>query len=354
MTLKEHIENIRENLKKDLFTTEAVVSGSIVRRLLNALGWPIFDPQVIIPEYSVGGRRVDFALCPPSSKPLVFIEVKQVGNIEGSEGQLFEYAFHEGVPIAILTDGQKWRFFYPIGQGDYRERKVHELDLIEGDIEESAKRINRYLNYESIQSGKAIEAIKADYEKVVQQRQVATHLPEAWSELVQEKNDYLLLAMMEKVKSKIGYEPTEEQVLNFLKSLQRKIQSPVKNTPSPPIPSVQPLSTPRRGPRTQKAPQKRLVVTTPNGEKIEDRKATNTFCEVIEKIGIERVHSLNLGLCAVSLITPIRDWQGTYQQKHESKCGRYYITTHGSVATLAAKLKEIAERLGVNMKVDHR
>ena len=63
---------------------------------------------------------------------LVFIEVKQVGNIEGAEEQLFEYAFREGVPIAILTDGREWRFFHPTAQGDYRERKVCELNLSEG------------------------------------------------------------------------------------------------------------------------------------------------------------------------------------------------------------------------------
>ena len=117
MTLKEHIEDIRESLEEGLFTSEAAVSNSIVLRLLDALNWPRYNPQVIIPEYSVGGRRVDFALCPPSSKPLVFIEVKQSETLKGGEQQLFEYAFYEGVPIAILTDGQKWRFFHP-----YRRR----------------------------------------------------------------------------------------------------------------------------------------------------------------------------------------------------------------------------------------
>ena len=161
----------------------------------------------------------------------------------------------------------------------------------------------------------------------------------------------MLHAVAEKTESLCGYRPTDEQVLNFLKDLKRKAESHQKTTASPPTRKT-PLTS--GGTKRSASHPTRLAVTMPNREKIEDRKATNTFCEVIEKIGIERVHSLNLGLCAVSLITPIRDWQGTYQQKHESKCGRYYITTHGSVATLAAKLKEIAERLGINMKVDHR
>ena len=352
MTLEEHIDDIRKGLEADRYPNEAAVSQGIVLRLLGVLAWPTFDTQIVAPEYGVEGTRVDFALCHPPSKPRVFIEAKQVGNIKGAEEQLFGYDSRVRVPIAVLTDGQGWQFFHPTGEGTWQERKICELDFIAGDSAENAERLNKYLNYESIRTGEAVEAIKADYEKVVQQRQIEARLPEVWNELVQEKNEDLLLVVMDAAKNKIGYEPTEEQVLNFLKSLARKIQSPVENTHSSPIPSAQPLSTPRRGPRTQKAPKSYLVVTMPNRDKIEDRNARNTFCEVIEKIGIARVSSLNLGLSAVSLITPIGDWHGTYQPKRESKCGRYYITTQGSVKTLAGKLQEIAEGLGVNLTVE--
>ena len=169
VSLKKDIDEIRNQLKKDAYRNEAEVSFGIVLRLLEPLGWPKFAHQVIIPEYAVEGQRVDFALCHPPEKPLVFIEVKQVGNLDGAEEQLFGYAFHRGVPIAILTDGQKWRFFYPIGQGDFRERKVHEFDLIESDSEESAERLNRYLNYESVRTGDAVKAIEEDYRNVSKQ-----------------------------------------------------------------------------------------------------------------------------------------------------------------------------------------
>ena len=221
MTLKEHIEDIREGLKINRYPDEAAVSQGIVLRLLNALDWPTYNTQVVIPQYGVEGRKVDFALCHPPSKPTIFIEVKRVGNIEGAERQLFEYAFHEGVPIAILTDGQKWRFFYPIGQGDYKERRVCELDLTEDHSVENVNRLNRYLNYKSIQTGEAAEAIKKDYEKVVQQRQVATRLPEAWSKLIEEADEFLLHAVAEKTESLCDYRPTNEQVLDFLKSLEK-------------------------------------------------------------------------------------------------------------------------------------
>ena len=109
MALKEHIDDIRDALRRKQFTSEALVSQGIVRRLLDALDWPQFNPQIVIPEYPVPGGRVDFAPCHPALKPMVFIEVKQVGQSDGAERQLFEYAFHAGVPIAVLRHwSKKW------------------------------------------------------------------------------------------------------------------------------------------------------------------------------------------------------------------------------------------------------
>ena len=243
MTLEEHIDGIRSDLsRKGVFANEASVSQGIVLRLLHALGWPRYNTQVIIPEYPVEGGRVDFALCHPLLEPLVFIEVKQVGQIGGAERQLFEYAFHKGVPIVILTDGREWHFFQPSGQGDYRERRVYRLNLIEKDSKESAARLNRYLNYESIRTDEAIRAIEEDYRNISRQRQIETRLPEAWSKLVEEADELLIEIVADKVESLHRYKPTVKQVLNFLKSLKREqpleeIDSHISLSATPPAPS---------------------------------------------------------------------------------------------------------------------
>ena len=123
--LKRDIGEIRDAIKAGRFTSEAAVCQGIVLRILHALSWPTYDTQVVCPEYSVESRRVDFALCHPAGKPVVFIEVKQIGQSDtAAERQLFEYAFHKGVPMAILTDGQDWQFFLPAEQGEYGERRV--------------------------------------------------------------------------------------------------------------------------------------------------------------------------------------------------------------------------------------
>ena len=220
MTLKEHIDAIRDGLRDGLFATEAQVSHGIVGRLLDALAWPKYNTKVVTPEYAVQETRVDFALCHPHSKPIIFIEVKKVGHInERGERQLFEYAFHDGVPVAVLTDGKEWHFFYPSGQGNYKDRRVCKLNLIAEESEKSAARLDRYLNYESICTGEAIQAIAHDYQSVAKQREIKMSLPEAWTKLVQEADEFLLEVVAEKTQDLCGYKPSGEQVLNFLACL---------------------------------------------------------------------------------------------------------------------------------------
>ena len=328
MTLNEHIDDIREGLKINRYPDEAAVTQSIVLRLLDALGWFTYNTQVVFPQYGLEGRKVDFALCHPPSKPTIFIEVKRVGNIEGAERQLFEYAFHEGVPIAILTDGQEWHFFHPSGRGDYRERRVYKLDLIERDSEESAERLNRYLNYDSIRTEEAVEAIKEDYEKVLQQRQVAKRLPEAWSKLVEEADEFLLHAVAEKTESLSGYRPTDEQVLGFLKSLKTETE-------------------PDNGNGGNSTWNPGLLVTMPNGEKVNHKVSATTFAEVIEKLGIEQVKSLGCKLNATPLISTSN--HPLYDQR---KSGRYYIMTHSDTNTKKRLLEKIAADLPKPLKVE--
>ena len=339
MTLKEHIDDIRDNLEQGLFTNEAAVSQGIVLRFLHALDWPIFNIQIVVPEYTVEKLRVDFALCPVSSKPLVFIEVKQVGKIEGAEEQLFGYAYREGIPIAILTDGQIWQFFYPIGQGDYRERKVYELNLIEGDSEENAVPFDKYLNYESVRTRKSIKIIENDYK----QKKIENNLPEAWNKLVARGTTFGIDDMAETVENLCGYRPTDEQALDFLKSLKRGT-GPVKRKSI--SPSISPVKPPPRKKGKQGARQTRLVVTMSNGEKVDHNIAATTFAEVIEKLGIERVRNRKYIERGTPLIST-----SEHPKYNQHKSERYYIFTNISTKEKKALLEKIATDLHEHLQV---
>ena len=216
MNLQDHILDVQQGIKAGRFLNEASVSQGIVLRLLQALAWPTYNTQIVSPEYTVSGKRVDYALCHPHSKPIVFIEVKQVGQSEGAEKQLFEYAFHIGVPMAILTDGQEWHFFLPAEQGHYQERRVYKLDLLERNIDEIVQYLQRYLAYDAICSGKAIENARQDYKHVSRERQIQTPLPIAWSKIIEEQDELLIELVADKVESLCGYRPDIDTVSNYL------------------------------------------------------------------------------------------------------------------------------------------
>jgi hypothetical protein len=237
--LRQHIDEIREGLRAGRFQNEAAVSQGIVLRLLGALGWPAYDTQIVCPEYALEGLRVDFALCHPVTKPRVFIEVKQVGQGGGAERQLFEYAFHKGVPLAILTDGREWNFFLPAEAGDYGERRVYKLDLIERDIEDSVRRFERYLKYESVCSGEALTAARDDYQDVARTRQIRDALPQAWLRLVEEEDELLLELLADRVEILCGYKPDPETVARFLaENVQLRTASPIPSAPPKPLSST--------------------------------------------------------------------------------------------------------------------
>jgi len=83
MTILNLLQNIRDGIQEGRFTSEAAVSQGIVLPTLQLLGWPVFDISVVIPEFSIEGRRVDYALCHPANKPSVFVEVKKIGFTAG-------------------------------------------------------------------------------------------------------------------------------------------------------------------------------------------------------------------------------------------------------------------------------
>ncbi|MEW6543888.1 MAG: type I restriction endonuclease [Nitrospirota bacterium] len=282
MGLEQDIEDIRAGIKAGRFSNEASVSQGIVLRLLHALAWPAYDTQVVCPEYPLDGRRVDFALCHPPGKPIAFIEVKQIGQSEGTERQLFEYAFHAGVPLAILTDGQEWNFFLPGEQGDYGERRVYTLDIVGRDIIECVSRLNRYLKYSAITSGSAIQAARDDYRDVSREKQMKATLPSAWTKLVTDEDVLLLELVADQVQSLCGYKPDLDTVARFLKenvALRSTQTTHVPQSSRAPVQSSQPAS-----PVGSAARSLSSIGFVLNGTHVSARNAIEVLIAVLEEL----------------------------------------------------------------------
>jgi hypothetical protein len=230
--VREALLDIRAGIKAGRYVNEATVSQGIVQRLLNALGWPVYDTEIVAPEYSLGNRRADYALCHPPREPAILIEVKQVGQSKGADRQLFEYAFHRGVPMAILTDGQEWNFFLPTEQGDYSERQLYKLDILERDPQEAESSLKRYLEYEAVRSGQAIEAARKDYRNAARKKQAQRTLPDAWTKLIESEDELLMELLADKVEDLCGVKPDLDAVATFLRK-QPSMGNEVVSQPSP-------------------------------------------------------------------------------------------------------------------------
>lgn len=86
---------------------------SLIDPILNALGWDVSDPGLVIHEYAVGNGRADYALLRQDGSPTAFVEAKRLGEMADAsrhETQLFTYAVTQGVKYAGLTDGDRWLF----------------------------------------------------------------------------------------------------------------------------------------------------------------------------------------------------------------------------------------------------
>lgn len=216
MSLLNALNTILSKLEKDEFANEQAIKQGVVLRILSHLGWDSFEPTVVWPEYSVPPRRVDYALCHPPKRPAVFIEVKQPGQTDAADKQLFEYAFHEGVPLAVLTDGQTWSFYLPSGQGSYDDRRVYRLDLLERKPEEAVEKLERYLQQSRIASGAAFDAAQSDYKSRSRQQQARAVIPEAWKELVDAEDSGLLDLLSEATERRGGVQPARTDLTDFL------------------------------------------------------------------------------------------------------------------------------------------
>lgn len=270
--LNELLPRVIESLRQGRYINEAAVSQGIVLPILDALGWPVFDTASVSPEYSLEGRRVDFALLDTNHRPRVFIEVKRPGQAEGADRQLFEYAFHSGVPLAILTDGQEWGIYLPAEEGTYDERRVYKLDLLAREINVSTERLSRYLLCRDVLSGSALEAARTDYRDAARIRLIHNALPTAWNRLLREPDEILLELLADTTEDICGYKPSLDDCAQFITSAKQP----------PPLP---PSPTPSVSPRPNRASTKSGSLSfTMNGSTVQARFAREVMQEILKRL----------------------------------------------------------------------
>lgn len=226
------IDRIRAGLENGLYPNERAVSTSIVVPILRALAWDDSDPVQVMPEYTNPRGRVDYALSPNRNSPAVFIEVKRVGQSADADRQLFEYAFHEGAQIAVLTDGRLWNFYLPGQHGSYEDRRVYQLDIVERETSEIVLRFKRYLERSRVTAGFALNDAQSDYHASASRRAAEITIPKAWAQLLAEPDGLIMDLLSERTEALCGHKPNDVVLEEFLRHQDKGVRETV-NTNRP-------------------------------------------------------------------------------------------------------------------------
>jgi hypothetical protein len=217
--MNEKLITLFNRIKADsgLFTvSEAQTSQGIVLPILNNLGWDVFDTSEVTPEYSIGGRRVDFALRIHSVNK-VFLEIKKTSeNLENHQEQLVYYAFQQGVKLAILTNGITWQFYLPLEEGSWEQRRFFTIDLIEQPVEDAAEKFDKLLSKNNIENGTAYQNAKSLYEGRQKNKIIRENLPKAWQKLISEPDEMLVELINDTLEKISGYKAEDSQIIEFL------------------------------------------------------------------------------------------------------------------------------------------
>lgn len=131
MDLSDQLKNIAERYQKakDNIQTEEATKMSLVVPFLTALGYDVFNPLEIVPEFTADigtkkGEKVDYAILNDESKPVILIECKHWSeNLSLHKAQLLRYFTVTQARFGILTNGITYHFFTDLVETNKMDEK---------------------------------------------------------------------------------------------------------------------------------------------------------------------------------------------------------------------------------------
>lgn len=159
--MQDALQKIRQLLRENAYQNEEHVRLSLVCHVLQMLGWNIWDPREVnaefVPNRTEDNTKVDLALFVNRDIPSVFIETKSVGKMDGKlpaiEGQVRDYNRNNTALFSIITDGQKWRFYYSQTGGQFHQKCFRQFDFLKDEPESIENILSTFLTKESILGG---------------------------------------------------------------------------------------------------------------------------------------------------------------------------------------------------------
>ena len=152
--LSERIEKLKDNV-----LTEEATKTSFILPMLSALGYDIFDPTVVVPEFTADigkkkNEKVDYAIM-RDGKPIILIEAKAHNEkLDRHTTQLERYFTVTDSKFAILTNGIEYRFYSDLEKPNVMDEApflvINMLELKERDIKQLEKFSSQALDVENI------------------------------------------------------------------------------------------------------------------------------------------------------------------------------------------------------------
>lgn len=115
--------------QKDSITTEEATKTAFIMPFISALGYDVFDPEEVIPEFTADigikkGEKVDYAIA-VNGKISMLVECKMVNaKLDAQyESQLHRYFHTTEARIGILTDGIIYKFYTDLDEPNKMDNK---------------------------------------------------------------------------------------------------------------------------------------------------------------------------------------------------------------------------------------
>jgi hypothetical protein len=142
---------------------------------------------------------------------------------------LLEYAFREGVDLAVLTNGLLWWLYLPLLEGSWEQRKFLTIDIQQQRPEDAAQHFSDFLEREAVTTGSAAERARALHASKEKDRLIRGTIPEVWKQLCQKPDEQLLELLADRVESLCGHRPGQDLLAEHLAGLEssREIEPPL-------------------------------------------------------------------------------------------------------------------------------
>ena len=234
------LNDIRLLIGRGAFKNEEHIRVAVVCRILQELGWNIWNPEEVnlefVPVPDEDKTKVDVALMSTPLRPCVFIEVKALGQFRGKlpdiERQLRDYNRNNTSLFSIITDGAEWRFYYSQTGGEFSKKCFKVINLQRESIEDLDLNFKTLLRKSEIQNGNAERQAIAYLRLTQKQRLMEDLLPDARRKALESPFPPLPKALVDLVKEQ-GGEVSVEEATAFISEFQERKPGPPQPPPGP-------------------------------------------------------------------------------------------------------------------------